>query len=122
MERLILVFLLIILGNALVLGQEQKEKGQHVRAVLSFPSQVFGSTLGFVGANPTGVQGGASPQHRAGGEVTSSESLSELLLLLSSSPSPCWGEERGTSITGNPGTLLFEPDPQFRETPGSVGV
>lgn len=49
--------------------------------------------------------GGASPQHGAGGEVTSSESLSELLLPLSSSPSPCWGEERGTSITGNPGTL-----------------
>lgn len=46
--------------------------------------------------------------------VTSCKALPELLLLLPSSPpSPCRGEERRTSITEDPGTrLLFELEPR----------
>lgn len=51
--------------------------------------------------------GAARPQHGAGGAVTSCKSLSEeLLLILSSFPSPCRDEERRTSVTTDPGTLF----------------
>lgn len=50
--------------------------------------------------------GPAMPQHGTIGVVTFSESLPELLLLLFSSPPPCRGKERRTSITGDPETLF----------------
>lgn len=65
---------------------------------------------------------GSSHAPQPGGVVTSSKSLPELLLLLSSSLSSCRGRERRTSVTRDTGTLLAAQESEIGEMSRLMGT